>query len=67
MIISHSHRFIFVKSLKTAGTDVYKRQGVAWAVVLAQSLFAVQLYWLTLQALPTRVADLCLLYTSRCV
>ncbi len=33
-------------------------EGVAWAVVLSQSLFAVQLYWLTLQALPTRLADL---------
>ena len=33
-------------------------EGVAWGVVLAQAVFAAQLYWLVLQALPTRLADL---------
>jgi teichuronic acid exporter len=33
-------------------------EGVAWGVVLAQAVFAAQLYWLVLQALPTRLPDL---------
>lgn len=33
-------------------------EGVAWGVVLAQSLFAVQLYSLVLRTLPTRLAEL---------
>ena len=32
--------------------------GVAWGVVLAQSLFAVQLYGLVLRAIPTRLTEL---------
>jgi teichuronic acid exporter len=33
-------------------------EGVAWGIVLAQGLLAVQLYWLVLQTLPTRLPEL---------
>jgi teichuronic acid exporter len=38
--------------------------GVAWAVVLSHALFAAQLYWLVLRAIPTRMADLLRAVTS---